>query len=1360
MENILGLDLGTNSIGLSLRDPGKEGNIESQLDLFRSVIFDSGVGKDNKGEFSFAAERTKYRSSRKRYKTSRERRQGTLRVLIENGMCPLTFEGLDKWSRYDKQKGLFRKFPADEQEFIQWIRLDFDNDGIPEYTNPYDIRAEFATNAVDLNNQINKYKLGRLIYHIARRRGFKSSKGETLQSQAENENESENFELSEALKKSEEKRAQKIKDYMAANNLPTVGCALAKLQSEGERVRGSEYTVVRSQYKDELIEIFKKQNLDLNSDFCTAILSDKKSQGTIFYKRPLKSCKGLVGKCTLEKNKSRCPESRPEFEKFRALSLINNIKYREGDNSEWKSLSAELRQSLYSERFMLSRAFFKFSDIREWLQKKLNCDLQYKSTINYPDSTTVYGCPVTYRLKNLLGEDWENVKIESTKERINKKTGEPHRITYNYEDIWHICFSFDDPEYIKEFAEKALGFDNGQIKKTVALYNSIADDYAKLSLHAINRINPFLEAGFIYSQAVLLAKMPEILKDKWEVNKADIENYVAQLLEYYDKEKLYKKITNSLISDYKALTFENKFAHKNQDYTLVESDYDDIDKKIKSTLGSAKYGNLSADEISEIRNNVSNLYANFFKSSSRDYEKIMPLIDYIANGIASKYDVNFDLLKGNLYHPSMIEFYKQVEIKEGGIPQLGSPVIGAIRNPMAMRVLHTLRREINELLKEGIIDPDTRIVVETAREFNDANWRWAIDTYQKEREQENQVLRNLLKELYTDRNITGNDVDQARLLFEQSAIFNTFEEKDNLLVHTNKLRLWHEQNGICLYTDKTISLSELLNGSWDVEHTVPRSISFDNSLANLTICDSHFNRTVKKNRIPAQLNNYDEILPRIQPWIDRVERLQRSLNYWKDKSKRAQDKESKDNAIRHKHLTELELDYWQKKVNTFTMKEYTDGFRNNQLNDTRIITKYAYHYLRSLFSHVDVQKGSTTAEMRKALGVQKQYEKKDRSLHSHHAIDAAILTLIPTFAKKKALLETFYRMQENERFGLGQDFLTREFQQLKNECGIPNVKNLTSYIENNIIVKHEAKDKCLIPARRKLRRRGKVVTDADDKPIILTGDCIRGELHEQTFYGAIKQNDKTVYVVRKPLIYRSGNVGAGFNNWEELEKSIVDKKLFEIIRGQFDKDMSFKDACAKGIWMMKRTGNGFVRTYKIRHIRCVTSQSDPGVIKEQANKSKKEYKNVYYVATGKLPYLCEYISNDNKIVEYKAYNLLEVSRLIKTGGFPEIKYKGKIELHLNHIYKKGDVILIHDKKNNDLSTLSNENLLKRLYVIDRFENTNTVFLHRHNIVDTTRGKAPKFEDLEPNIRCRLSTIGFLILGRDFEIKGNKIEFNN
>ena len=48
-----------------------------------------------------------------------------------------------------------------------------------------------------------------------------------------------------------------------------------------------------------------------------------------------------------------------------------------------------------------------------------------------------------------------------------------------------------------------------------------------------------------------------------------------------------------------------------------------------------------------------------------------------------------------------------------------------------MRVLHQLRNTLNDLIKKGIIDEsDTSIVVETAREINDANWRAAIQKYQ------------------------------------------------------------------------------------------------------------------------------------------------------------------------------------------------------------------------------------------------------------------------------------------------------------------------------------------------------------------------------------------------------------------------------------------------------------------------------------------------------------------------------------------------------------------------------------------------------------------------------------------------------
>ena len=44
-----------------------------------------------------------------------------------------------------------------------------------------------------------------------------------------------------------------------------------------------------------------------------------------------------------------------------------------------------------------------------------------------------------------------------------------------------------------------------------------------------------------------------------------------------------------------------------------------------------------------------------------------------------------------------------------------------------------------------------------------------------------------------------------------------------------------------------------LNGNYDIEHTIPRSLSFDDSLANKTICEADFNRNKKKDLYPTQL---------------------------------------------------------------------------------------------------------------------------------------------------------------------------------------------------------------------------------------------------------------------------------------------------------------------------------------------------------------------------------------------------------------------------------------------------------------------------------------------------------------------------
>ena len=69
MDKTIGLDLGTNSIGLLLRNISNGTDILKQIEYFTSVVFKSGVGKEKSGEFSYAAKRTEKRSHRRLYQS-------------------------------------------------------------------------------------------------------------------------------------------------------------------------------------------------------------------------------------------------------------------------------------------------------------------------------------------------------------------------------------------------------------------------------------------------------------------------------------------------------------------------------------------------------------------------------------------------------------------------------------------------------------------------------------------------------------------------------------------------------------------------------------------------------------------------------------------------------------------------------------------------------------------------------------------------------------------------------------------------------------------------------------------------------------------------------------------------------------------------------------------------------------------------------------------------------------------------------------------------------------------------------------------------------------------------------------------
>jgi len=1480
MENILGLDLGTNSIGFSLRNPNINSDIIQQFENYGSTIFKKGVGSEKGVEFSFAAKRTQKRSIRRLNQSRKYRIWETLDVLMEHGFCPITEDELNQWRRYDKAKGLNRKYPADAIKFEQWVKLDFDGDGKPDYTSPFQLRKELATIQLDIDVEINKYKIGRALYHIAQRRGFKSSKGETIKEQEKEVEERgivNDTEILIDLKKSEKKIAGKIEDYIEKQKgkgieIKTVGWALAELENAGERIREI-WTPIRLQYENEIKYIFEFQNqLKVQSEFYSKI------HKAIFYKRPLRSQKGLVGKCTLEPTKERCPVSHPEFETFRAWSFINNIQFREKniENGGWINLKQEEKDAIFEHCFMRTKANFKFEEINDFLIKRLNHHYSY----NYKDKTNVAGCPISARLKNLFGKEWRSYKFYSTQSRTDKK-GNNHIITYSIDDIWHVLFSFEDEENIRDFAENKICLGD-KSKALLNLWLAIPQGYSMLSLKAIKNINRFLQKGHIYTDATLLAKLPEILgNDLWLKNEAFFLTHIGELTAKNRKQRKILNISNNLISQYKAKSLEHneQFAYKSTNYSLDESDLLDIENHCIDSYGDKTWADKMTEEARlQIKSEVSKYYQAFFSSSKRDYFKIPKLGDTLKEFLTDNFEFlqckNKERKKDEpcscsackkvnlLYHPSQIAIYapaKEQSVEYNNLTLslrlLQSPKTGAFKNPMAMRTLHELRKLINYLLLEGKINEETRIVVETARDLNDANMRWAIDAYQRQRESENKEYELAIRELLNDSDFDGNanpsnneDIDRMRLLVDQYDVpeygelvtdeetivkskkekkkvekvesFNRspeflqkiMQEKDLI----KKYRLWKEQEFRCIYTGKTIKITDLFADSIiDFEHTIPRSISFDNSLENQTVCFADFNRNVKKKKIPYQLGNHHEIILRLSNWKSKVERLQDNVEFWKLKSKKATDKDAKDYAIRQKHLWQMELNYWKGKYDRFTMKEVTSGFKNSQLVDTQLISRYALHYLKSVFSSVDVQKGSVTAAFRKIIGIQDEYEKKNRDQHSHHAIDASVLTLIPKAATRDRMLELFYKKQENKDLIKGNTnstevaYLKAENGKIESDlefeirkCKIGSANKIVETIEGNIIVNAITNDKALSPARKVLRKRGKPVpirdtnkqpvyiTDAngnikyrthkdgnllfkrDEKgqfifdengnktpipivePIIVTGDCIRGQLHEESFFGAIKkvkrdENNKPIlldgkfvfedglyYVIRKDLKYKKNANDTGFQTIDDIKKDIVDPNVYEAIRKQVESaGNSLKDAIDKGIYMLGKDGvpkkfdKHGSHLSKIRHLRVYVRSTEPLTIKKQTYISNKplvhlqnrEHKKYYYANNATSPYYVLYQGKIKDKIErkYEIINLFDAARLrinnkLEVQDYVFYDKKEMVKLDLHAILTVGQKVLFYKKEPIELQEIDKREQGKRLYIITGFEKDGRIRFTHHS----------------------------------------------
>lgn len=241
MAKILGLDLGTNSIGWAITEQNE--NEYTLLD-YGVDIFQEGVAREESGEKPMVQTRTNARALRRHYYRRRLRKIELLKVLVANDLCPaLSVEELDKW-RYHKQ------YPMNE-EFLLWQRTDDNTD-----KNPYHDRFLALTTTLDMSNRPDRHLLGRALYHLSQRRGFLSNRKDA--------NNSDDGVVRGAITRLDEDMANARCNYL--------GEFYYKLFANGEKIRtgdGYGYAGRITHYEIEFNAICYKQ--DLPAELCKAL---------------------------------------------------------------------------------------------------------------------------------------------------------------------------------------------------------------------------------------------------------------------------------------------------------------------------------------------------------------------------------------------------------------------------------------------------------------------------------------------------------------------------------------------------------------------------------------------------------------------------------------------------------------------------------------------------------------------------------------------------------------------------------------------------------------------------------------------------------------------------------------------------------------------------------------------------------------------------------------------------------------------------------------------------------------------------------------------------------------------------------
>lgn len=423
MKYRLALNMGSTFLGWCILATDEYDAPSSIIDMGVRIFSD---GRDNQSKKPLAAARRSARALRRNHDRRDRRQRRLLSCLIKYGLMPQN---------------------RDERKMLESL-------------DPYELRAKA------LDHQVSLHELGRAIFHINQRRGFKSNL-----KKGNGSNEASN--LKNAIKSLDSK--------LMVTSSRTLGEYLWKEHKERQPVRvrsqivhnKAEYNFYpsRDMYVNEINTIFEKQKVYhsvLTNKVCNEI------KDIIFYQRPLKTIQ--LGTCRFESGEKRARMAYPIVQKFRILKEVNNLQI-ERLLEDAPEITPEDRMKIVET--LLNNKKRTFGQIRTLLKFSRDCRFNLESE----DRADLEG-DITSNLlsdRECFGNKWYLFSA-----------GEQERII-------DLLFESQDSDLLVEklISDYGVTFDQAEEIANAAL----PEGYCVASKKAIEKMMPFLDQGMEYSNA-------------------------------------------------------------------------------------------------------------------------------------------------------------------------------------------------------------------------------------------------------------------------------------------------------------------------------------------------------------------------------------------------------------------------------------------------------------------------------------------------------------------------------------------------------------------------------------------------------------------------------------------------------------------------------------------------------------------------------------------------------------------------------------------------------------------------------------------------------------------------------------------